>query len=382
MHNLAIKKKNMTSYCQPLYDESCSRYSHVGRESAKRMKLSSDESERELSRCSLSALPDEILLIILKNLDLMTLCRMNYVDKRFNNLIRDPELYTRLNMRNVSFTDMHDIFCYFTSRCKYLQQLDLTSSNFDVMDFVNFLDNCGRRLKHLRLSDCVSVNNRALLKISEICKNLKELDLIGCDRIDDKGFSYLEQLNGLEHLDLCDTFIEAQRLCKILQKNQRMRELNLEPRRCINVDTVAIELRNSCPNMEAIYLQDTSNLTSQGINALADCKNLRKLKLSLFGRPIADNSLNRLLSSCQHLKEVYLSYAVLSDRKLELLAQCKNLEKLYLFDANLTIPDKCSVILEQCPKLQEFHLILCDISDRLVKQWKERYPHVSVYTFR
>ncbi|TGZ54414.1 hypothetical protein DBV15_04141 [Temnothorax longispinosus] len=102
----------------------------------------------------------------------------------------------------------------------------------------------------------------------------------------------------------------------------------------------------------------------------------------LFGRPIADNSLNRLLSSCQHLKEVYLSYAVLSDRKLELLAQCKNLEKLYLFDVNLTIPDKCSVILEQCPKLQEFHLILCDISDRLVKQWKERYPHVSVYTFR
>ncbi|XP_024868237.1 uncharacterized protein LOC112452332 isoform X3 [Temnothorax curvispinosus] len=44
---------------------------------AKPIKLSSDES-KELSRCNISDLPDEMLLIILKNLDLMTLCRLNY----------------------------------------------------------------------------------------------------------------------------------------------------------------------------------------------------------------------------------------------------------------------------------------------------------------
>ncbi|XP_071644426.1 F-box/LRR-repeat protein 4-like [Temnothorax longispinosus] len=187
---------------------------------AKRMKLFSDES-KELLRCSLSALPDEMLLKILKNLDLTTLCRMSKINRRFNYLTRDPELYTRLNMRNVSPICIN-IFRYFTSRCKYLQQLDLTASKFHVKNFVKFLDNCGRRLTHLRLSYCQSVHKVVLFKISEMCKNLKELDLNNCLKINDEGFSCLEKLNSLEHLNLCDTRITSERLCKILQKNQRM----------------------------------------------------------------------------------------------------------------------------------------------------------------
>ncbi|XP_071579052.1 F-box/LRR-repeat protein 4-like [Temnothorax nylanderi] len=145
---------------------------------AKRIKLSSDES-KELSRRNISELPDEILLIIFKNLDLMTLCRLNYVNRRFNDLIRDPQLYTCLNIHSANFDmatrDMSNIFCYFTSRCKYLQQLDLTKSIFSVEDFNNFLDNCGRRLTHLRLGYCcfIGLTDLALLKISEICVNLK-----------------------------------------------------------------------------------------------------------------------------------------------------------------------------------------------------------------
>ncbi|XP_071573703.1 F-box/LRR-repeat protein 4-like isoform X2 [Temnothorax nylanderi] len=221
----------------------------------KSMKLSSDES-KELPR-SLSELSDEILLIILINLDLMTLCRLNYVNRHFNDLIRDPRLYTRLNIdqiRTVSDKYIRDIFCYFTPRCKYLRQLDLAASNFDVKDFVKFIDNCGRHLTHLRLSRCQLIDSRALLKISEICKNLKEMSLSHC-RVDDEEFSYLERLNGLEYLNLLDTRIETQRLCKILQKNQRMRELHLNvdfERDLINHDAVLIELANSCPDLEVI----------------------------------------------------------------------------------------------------------------------------------
>ncbi|XP_071574944.1 F-box/LRR-repeat protein 4-like isoform X2 [Temnothorax nylanderi] len=182
------------------------------------------KSYKEPSRWSLSALPNEILLKIFKYLDLVTLCRMNEVNNgRFDILTRDPLLYTRLNMRWIkSDKYMCDIFCYFTSRCKYLQQLDLTGSNFDVDDFVNFLNNCGRRLTHLRLSNCRMDLNPVLLEISETCKNLKELDLIRCSGIDDKGFSYLEGLNNLEHINFCGTCITTECLCKILQNNQRM----------------------------------------------------------------------------------------------------------------------------------------------------------------
>ncbi|XP_077270117.1 F-box/LRR-repeat protein 4-like [Temnothorax americanus] len=270
------------------------------------------------------------------------------------------------------------VFRGFTPRCKYLRQLDLTASNFDVGDFVNFLDNCGRRLTHLRLSNCISVDNRALLKISEICKNLKELDLNNC-LINDEGFSYLESLNGLEYLNLRNTCIEAQRLCKILQKNRRVRELHLAYGGA--ADEVVIELRNSCHNLEVISLSETRGFTSQGLNALADCKNLRKVRLPIFECPITD-SLNRLLSSCQRLEEIFLLHIVLSDRNLELLAQCKNLKKLYFLKVDYEEPDKYSVIFKQCSQLQEFYFLWCiSDADDLVNEWKKRYPHVSVYTY-
>ncbi|XP_024880864.1 F-box/LRR-repeat protein 4-like [Temnothorax curvispinosus] len=305
---------------------------------------------------------------------------MNEVNnKRFDISTRDPLLYTRLNMRYVkSQTYMCDIFCYFTSRCKYLQQLDLTSSDFDVMNFIIFLDNCGRRLTHLKLSCCRSINNLALLKISKICKNLKELDLYNCLNIDNEAFSYLEKLNNLEHLNLIYTVIRTEPLCKILQNNRWMRELHswyIE-------DAVLTELRNSCRDLEVISLLNADTFTSQGINALANCKNLRKVNLDRFKYSDSDDNIDsifRLLSSYQNLQEVYLFDAVLTDHRLELLAQCKNLKTLYLCKTKFDISDNYSVILKQCPKLQEFYLRCCNISDQLVNHWKEKYPHVSVY---
>ncbi|XP_024868959.1 F-box/LRR-repeat protein 2-like [Temnothorax curvispinosus] len=352
----------------------------------KRVKLSLDKS-KDLSRCSLSALPNEILLKIFKYLDVVTLCRMNEVNnKRFDTLTRDSLLYTRLNMRYIrSGKYMCKLFCYFTSRCKYLQQLDLTECNFDVNDFVNFLDNCGSRLTHLRLRGYGSIKlNPVLLKTSETCKNLKELDLFqSC--INDEGFLYLEGLNNLEHLNLSETRLtgnRTERFCKVLQNNQRMRQLSADST-LIN-DAVLIELGNSCPDLEVISSLDAYYFTSQGINALANCKNLQKVNLNLYEYPVTDDSLFRLLSSYQNLQEVHLYSTVLTDHRLELIAQCKNLKKLYLVNAKLDIPDKCSIILKQCPKLQEFYFMYCNINqlvNNMVNQWKEIYPHVSVYTF-
>lgn len=70
-------------------------------------------------------------------------------------------------------------------------------------------------------------------------------------------------------------YIKSQSLCKILRNNQRMHELSLK-HVYINLDDVVIELKNSCRNLERINLE-CCNLTSRGVNDLADCKNLRKL---------------------------------------------------------------------------------------------------------
>ncbi|TGZ52387.1 hypothetical protein DBV15_09257 [Temnothorax longispinosus] len=327
---------------------------------------------------------DEVILDILKHLDLKTLYLMNQVNRRFNNLTRDPLLYTSLNMRNICCpTYFYNILCYFTPRCKYLQQLDLTLSNFSFSHFVQFFEDCGRHLTHLRFIECRSVDNNVLFKISEICKNLKELDLTGCLEIGNEGFLCLENLESLEQLKLGNTKIEAQRLCKILQRNKRMRELELDYRLgdCIGypVDPVAIELRNSCPDLQIINLYEAGYITSKGINALADCKNLRTVNLG--GNIIdpdeadVDDSLSRLLSSCQLLEEIYLDCIVLTDRNLKLLAECKNLKYLNLDYVKFVTPDNISIILEQCPKLQAFYLLNHNISPYLIGQWEKSHPH-------
>ncbi|XP_071565623.1 F-box/LRR-repeat protein 4-like isoform X2 [Temnothorax nylanderi] len=299
-----------------------------------------DES-KELSPDSFSALSDEVILEILKHLDLKTLCIMNQVNKRFNDLTRDPLLYTRLNMRNICCpTYFYNILCYFTPRCKYLQQLDLTLCNFSSSHFVQFLENCGRHLTHLRFTECRSVDNDVLLKISEICKNLEELYLTGY--FDNRGLSCLDNLESLEKLELERTKKEC--LCKILQENKRMRELYL------HFDLRGIYSMEECP------VDTVATEMESGVNL--------------------DDSLSRLLSSCQLLEDIELNSIVLTDRNLKLLAECKNLKRLYLEDVEFLTPDNVSIILEQCPKLQQLSLMVHNISPYLISQWKKSHPHV------
>ncbi|TGZ51590.1 F-box/LRR-repeat protein 4, partial [Temnothorax longispinosus] len=224
--------------------------------------------------------------------------------------------------------------------------------------------------------------NEMLLEIFKYLDVIIELDLSYSD-IDDEGFSYLEGLNNLEHLNLFRTgytSIRTERFCKILQNNRRMRQLSADSD-LIN-DAVLIELRNSCRDLEVIYSLYARNLTSRGIKRLSlTVKIYKKWPFICNGyHPGCNERLFRLLSSYQNLQEVYLFRAILTDHWLELLAQCKNLKKLYLVNAEFDIPDKCSIILKQCPKLEEFYFIFCRINqlvNELVNEWKKIYPHVS-----
>ncbi|XP_071632134.1 F-box/LRR-repeat protein 4-like [Temnothorax longispinosus] len=364
--------------------------------SSKRIKLSSDES-RKLSHYSLSFFPDEILLKILMNLDLMTLYSVSCVNKRFNKIAQDSRLYTCLNVRNtrdMPIIYINNIFNYFMPRCKYLERVDFTHSDFSISLFEKFFENCGKHLTHLRLGQCRSVNDHVLLKISTICKKLKELDLRGCQDITEEGFSYLENLDGrLEHLSLGVTCITHQTLCKILQKNQGMRELNLERFECdlifsfeiseeaeVYYKRVALELRNSCRDLEKINLAGVFNITPQSIKILGGCKNLRKVNLRIPYNS-DENNYCSLFSSCREsLEEVHLSRIRFTDYALGLLAQCKNLKQLYLYRCNIAYNSflTYSIIFEQCLELQKFHLVCCNISRCLAKQWEKQYPHVSV----
>ncbi|XP_025995379.2 F-box/LRR-repeat protein 4 isoform X1 [Solenopsis invicta] len=374
-------------YVPPLKEGSNNMQRFLSEELPKLMedpKLSPDESKKS-SRCSFSMFPDEIIIKILRNLDLASLCRVSRVNKHFYNLAQDPLLYTCLNLKPYWYIIDTKALHFLTFKCTYLRQLDLSwCDRFSVLDLEMFLDICGSLLTHLRLNCCSRIDDSIILKISRICKNLRELGLSNCDSIKDKGFSYLENLEFLEHLNLYRTHIKTQTLCKILRRNRQMRHLYIGSTDInLNVDEVAMELRNSCPDLESIDLWKTHGFTWQGIDALSECKNLREVD---FGWWYVGNttghgdSFRKLLSSCQRLEKVYLaSFKGLTERDLRALTLCKNLRQLDLLGSLSLTSDICCAFFTNCPKLEMIDLSFCDnISDYMIQRWQQKYIHVAI----
>ncbi|XP_036143911.1 uncharacterized protein LOC118644091 [Monomorium pharaonis] len=315
-----------------------------------------DESKKSYD--SFSKLCDETILNILKNLDLRSLCRVGRVNKRLNNLTRDPFLYTSLNVRNIHFTywrsNLWYKFDYFAHRCKYLKQLDLSFCDIPVLKFNMFINTCGKHLTHLNLYCCRYVDDSVLLQISKTCQILKELDLSNCHLVNDKGFSYLENLKYLERLHLQELrSIQTKTLCKMLQRNQQLRDLNLAYT-SLYIDDVTMELKNSCPNLETINLK-MARITSKSIYALADCKNLREIDFGLAYMEMEENqedlekSFHRLFSSLRleklDITDIMLTYSILES----LIMLCKNLKSLTSHGRTA----KSDSNIFQCPKLEK-----------------------------
>ncbi|XP_011868641.1 PREDICTED: F-box/LRR-repeat protein 4-like isoform X2 [Vollenhovia emeryi] len=381
-------QKNFSKYCTIYKSRSDLHLNYA--QITKDIKLTSEESEEHTS-CSFSRLPDEVILKILKKLDIRSLCRMSTMNKHLNNLTRDGSLFKCLNlinMRNMHSMYIDDIILYFISRCEHLRQLDLTSSNVSFLHFKKFLESCDGRLTHLRLSNCRFVDSCALLEIANMCKNLRVLDLSCCYYHGD-AFSYLENLEFLEVLNLKCTRITVASICKILRRNRRIRDLNLnnlpkdnpfgdsasprypfvDERNRLCLDSIAIQLKESCPDLEILDISG-GLITSQGIDALAECKDLRKLHIQKMNNGLINRrSLRKLFSACQRLEEVNLSGLYGSSG--EELTLCKNLKQAHL----RPLPQNISAILRQCPKLEKIYVMCNDLN--LVYLLKKEYPHVS-----
>lgn len=334
-----------------------------------------------------SMLSIETILKILKYLDLRSLYRISRVNKYFYNLALDPLLYTSLNLKPYWHSFNARTLQNLSLRCKYLRKLDLSWCGnhcmFSATCIKVFLIDCGGLLTHLRLNCCKYVDNSTICQISITCKNLKELCLRNCQGIQDRGFEYLENLEFLERLDLYRTSIQSETLCKILQRNRWLRHLNIAGtfQDNININVVAMELGRSCPDLESIDFWKAQTLTSQGINALAACKNLREVDFSWCSNTSGHGeTLVKLFSSCQFLEKVFLAtFRGLTDRDLKELTQCKHLKQLDLLGALSLTPEICYEILSSCPKLELMDISFCEgINNFYVEKLRQEYPHVAI----
>ncbi|EZA61152.1 hypothetical protein DMN91_005152 [Ooceraea biroi] len=333
-----------------------------------------------------SVLANETVLKILGYLDLKSLCRLRSVNRHFNNLAQDPLLYKRLNLKPYWHSFDEDVLHSLMPRFKYLQQLDLSwCGSYGMLipdNLIRFFYQYGAPLTHLRLNCCEMVDDDVIYVISVTCKDLKELCLRFCQNVR-YGFQHLQQLRCLEILDLYKTSIETADVCRILHSNPRMRHLNVAGvSERLDADEIARELGSSCLGLESVDFWKALNLSSQGINALTACRNLREVDFSWCSNTVINQTecFYNFFTCCKHLEKIFLgSFRGVTERDLRHLTLCKELKQLDLLGSMSITPEVCQDILLSCEKLELIDLSFCEhISNVEVDEWRAQFPNVAI----
>ncbi|KAI5710290.1 hypothetical protein M8J75_007379 [Diaphorina citri] len=346
--------------------------------------------QTDVTRCqngSFSILPDEVVLHILSYLDLVSLCRVSHLNAHLHRLATDPTLYTGLNLRPYWPRVNSAFLATLALRAPLLQRLDLgwcgNYGTVDVRAFTRLIDDCGKLLTHLRLDCCKFVDNVCIERITQVCRNIRELTLRNCSKIDSKGFAHLATVRTLERLDLYRTSIETQPLVNILRNSPHLKHINLGS--CVKVssmDEVAQALGEYNPHLISVDFWKTYSLTPVGVRAIAKCRKLQEVDFGwCLGVSIPGDCLSLLASSCPELRKLFMvALRGILDKDLDPFIQnCKRLEQVDLLGVRSISQEVCLRFLTKCPALRLLDVSFCDhISEADVQEWRLRFPHVSI----
>lgn len=164
-------------------------------------------------------------------------------------------------------------------------------------------------------------------------RNLKELQLLeisNAPKLSDAGLTYLAGLGELVHFTLKGTGVKGAGL-GVLAQFKKLRTLQLEG---IPLDATHLEILSQIPTLERVRIL---------------C-------------PVEDYL--ELMTKLPNIKAIYLSAGTLNDRRVEMLAGCKNLEELFLTGSpTLPITDRSAKVLEQFKNLNALTIDSTQITD-------------------
>uniref|UniRef100_A0A8D8XHW1 F-box/LRR-repeat protein 4 n=1 Tax=Cacopsylla melanoneura TaxID=428564 RepID=A0A8D8XHW1_9HEMI len=344
----------------------------------------------DVTRCRngrFSILPDEVVLHILSHLDLLSLYRVSQLNVHLNRLATDPTLYVGVSLRPYWPRVNSACLSGLAQRAPLLQRLDLgwcgNYGTVDVRAFTRLIDECGKLLTHLRLDCCKFVDNVCVERIAQACRNLKELTLRNCSKIDSKGFAHLATISTLERLDLYRTSIETQPLVNILRNSPRLKHINLGS--CVKVssmDEVAQALGEYNLHLISVDFWKTYSLTPVGVRAIARCTKLEEVDFGwCLGVSIPGDCLSLLAASCPGLRKLFMvALRGILDKDLDPFIQnCRRLEQVDLLGVRSISQEVCLRFLSNCPHLRLLDVSFCDhISEADVQEWRLRFPLVSI----
>lgn len=313
------------------------------------------------------ALPNEILIRILDYLDIDDLCRARRINKLFNQLAKDPSLYTSINLQPFCKVLYDDSILNISKNCSALQILDLSwigpNNQISTSAICSFLRNIPNVVV-LRLSSCQMLASSVLETIAIYCSNLQLLDISYCNNSLQLCVSWLTTLKMLKYIDFTHTLISTSELVVLLKKlndlewlflgspaliadqdcvinclcnkpsgnlkgidlwywdkisyctitqfllihGQSIVEINLGWCLGIGITDILPFIASYCPNIKVLILTAHHETTDAGLISLSSsCPYLEQLDI-LGSRHITYIALEAVVNSCLHLTLLDVSY--------------------------------------------------------------------------
>lgn len=315
------------------------------------------------SKLKSTILLPEILTIIFSYLDVADKFRASQVCKTWNTIFK-----SKLFWRGAT-VGLHINTNFSQQICQLFKQRDIT--RFQVLslkapncltEFVNNMPN----ITSLCLEGCIQLNDDNLITcFSNNLPHITELNLSLCYKITDIGIEHITNtMTGLTKLEIsCCRLIKSNGYLSIAQNLKNLTHLSLEL--CLNLSIVELghicgvsdESNGGLPLLTFLAIDLCMKIDDTGILYIAN--NLRHLRVFTMSFCFCVSSLGiSYLSSITSLKELNISYSLITDGALKQLSRLKSLESLNVSSTKITDVG-LEYILEGCPNLKKLVITNC-----------------------
>lgn len=211
------------------------------------------------------------------------------------------------------------------SQASLLKEVNL-SGNYELTGSA-LVDMVGVTLINLR--SCVNLQPKYFLQFVANNKELRELNIIRCDRLNRECIEAIaSNLQELERLHLSNSYqnLGSSRDLLPLTELRQLRHLQIDFIDFMNVDTFLLKLSENVP----LNYLDISNahMTKYTLKALVEFKELRCLKVN--NKMDLDDNVLMKVAQLQHLEqlEMVLCTSVTNEGVLDLITRCVHLKEL------------------------------------------------------
>ncbi|XP_015259673.1 PREDICTED: LOW QUALITY PROTEIN: F-box/LRR-repeat protein 13, partial [Cyprinodon variegatus] len=284
---------------------------------------------------------------------------------------------THLNLRGCTSLNWSSL--KYISECRNLQELNM-SECLTISDIMihRISEGCGCLL-YLNLSSTL-VTNLSLEAIFRNCPNLQYLSLAYCRRFTDEGFLYLSTGKGapnLIHLNLSEcTQMTVNGFRYISAGCPSLREIVINDMPTLS-DSCVLALLTRCYSLSSISLLGCSHLSDVAFKAIVDAAKLKAFIIE-GNNQISDVSWKVLCSHSQGLLRLHAADCLgMTDNSLRYVASLKNLKYLDI-SLSSSVSDAGIKYLTDKASTNQLHYLsisqCCLITDVSVRRIAQRYP--------